>query len=483
MRWLLVVCLALLPLGTPVPAMAQGAGAQPGDSQPVGRRVALVVGIGAYERQSRLLSTPNDARSMGATLQALGFELVGGGPLVDPDKQGFEQAIRAFGDAARGAEAALFYFSGHGTQVDGRNWMVPPRGNARTPQDLPFEFVDVGLVLNVLQGAAPRLGFVILDACRSNPFRPGTTRDSRQGLAPMQAPPGMVIAYAAEPDQNSLDGGNAALNSPYTAQLLRAIRTPGLDLFRVFNTAALRTREQTRRFQSPWVSFSPIEADFYFMPRGLDPARLPPLPPLSPNQPGAAPETGPGTPPGSGAPDSPAAPVRDPSFLLVNRTGRPIAELRASLSTNDNWGAERLGGTPLAAGARTPVQLPRGSCEVDLQARFAGAPQIEAMRVDTCRFATMVLWENGRLLPANPDLAVVNGTARRLRDLRVSLSSDRNWGANRIADGAPLSPGGKVEVRLPHGVTCDVDLRAEFDSGAPVERRVDACAITELRLQ
>ncbi len=245
------------------------------------RRVALVVGNGAYRFVPALANSGNDARLIARTLQDVGFTLVGGAPLLDADKTHFDAALQAFGRQVAGANVAVFYYAGHGLQVQGTNWLVPVSANPTRPQDLDFQMVDAGLVLRQLQGAGTQLNVMILDACRNNPFGGRGLRGGESGLAQMRAPEGTLIAYATEPGTVASDGFGP--NSPYTAALAEQIRRPGLDVLRMFNQVALAVKRATGGAQLPWLSSSPIEGDFAFTPAAATvPLRLPPAPAPAP---------------------------------------------------------------------------------------------------------------------------------------------------------------------------------------------------------
>jgi len=235
------------------PARAQAAG---------GRRIALVIGNSGYRHVDRLTNPANDARLIARTLQGAGFTLVGDGPQLDLDKPRFDHAVQAFGSALQGAEVALFYYSGHGMQVNGVNWLVPVDANPTAPRDLDFEMVDASLVLRQMENSGTKLNMLILDACRNNPFAVRGVRGTASGLAEMQAPEGTVISYATQPGNVAGDGNGA--DSPYTSALAAAIRQPGLDVFHVFNQVGLSVKQLTGGVQQPWLASSPISGNFYF---------------------------------------------------------------------------------------------------------------------------------------------------------------------------------------------------------------------------
>ena len=134
------------------------------------RRIALVVGNFGYRHVPRLANPGNDATLIATTVHQLGFTLVGGGAQENIDKAHFDRLVQDFGRAIQGADVALFYYAGHGMQVDGTNWLVPTDANPTRPQDLEFQMVNADLVLKQMDGAGTRLNLVILDACRNNPF-------------------------------------------------------------------------------------------------------------------------------------------------------------------------------------------------------------------------------------------------------------------------------------------------------------------------
>ena len=237
-------------------------------------RVALVVGNSAYQHTEALTNPSNDAADMAAELRGLGFEVIEGRNLT---MDGFYEHLGEFSEAlhrAKQAEAALFFYAGHGMQDDkAENYLVPVdvalKGKWSIRKMVPLD--DVMEVMEEFSG----LKLVFLDACRDNPL--GGTRSvgggGRRGLAPARirdggAPggsSGTVIVYATEPNDTADDGEGR--NSPFTGALLAHIGTPGLEvdamLDRVTGTVKERTRP-TGKVQVPWVSKSK-SGPFYFV--------------------------------------------------------------------------------------------------------------------------------------------------------------------------------------------------------------------------
>src|SRR5262249_11101037 len=149
--------------------------------------------------------------------------------------RGMETKIRTFSDKLDSAKVALFFYAGHGMQVAGKNYLIPIDARLEKPGDLPFDTIDVHLVLQQME-AAQRVNLIFLDACRDNPLarsfasRLGVTRSTSvgSGLASIQSAVGTMIAFATQPDAVALDGEGR--NSPFTTALLKHIHTPGIDI-------------------------------------------------------------------------------------------------------------------------------------------------------------------------------------------------------------------------------------------------------------
>lgn len=236
-------------------------------------RVALVVGAGAYRHAPPLPNATNDAADLAALLRELGFRV---DLVLDPDRAALEAAVERFGTAARGAEAALFFYAGHAIEVQGRNWIIPVSAELRTPQQLRFQALELEAVTDLIQQAA-RFSLIILDACRDNPFRqrwPAASRSAAgQGLARVSPAIGTLVVFSTAPGSVAEDGRGR--NSPFTAALLRHLPTPGLEVRPLFAEVRRSVREATGGAQVPWEESS-LEGSFYFRPVA---APAPPAPP------------------------------------------------------------------------------------------------------------------------------------------------------------------------------------------------------------
>jgi uncharacterized caspase-like protein len=230
------------------------------------KRIALVVGNSAYQNITPLDNPRNDATLMAETLSGLGFILIGGSAQLNLDKAALDTDVQNFGRQIQGADVALFYYAGHGVQVNGSNYLVPVGANPTREADVDFQMVDINLVLRQMQGSGTRLNLVILDACRNNPFGARGLRSADGGLAQMRAPEGTLISYATQPGSVARDGSDG--HSPYTKALATTIKQAGLDIFQTFNQVGLAVKRETGGSQQPWVSSSPIDGSFYFVAPG-----------------------------------------------------------------------------------------------------------------------------------------------------------------------------------------------------------------------
>ncbi len=196
-------------------------------SSPKGDRVALIIGNAAYK--SAPLNNPvNDAQLLARTLRGLGFEVT---ERTNATRPQMRQAIDEFGEKLRNGMIAIFYYSGHGMQVNGNNYMVPVDASIHTEQDVEDDGVNIGRLLGKMEDIKDGLNIVILDACRDNPYKRSFKSDT-QGLAFMNAPIGTIIAYATAPGKTAADGIGA--NSPYMESLSQTIVQPGLRIDDVF---------------------------------------------------------------------------------------------------------------------------------------------------------------------------------------------------------------------------------------------------------
>lgn len=267
-------------------------------------RVALVVGNSTYQHIPSLRNPSNDAGDLTAKLEGLGFTVFGG---ADLDRPALVQALIRFGRAAEKAEVALFFYAGHGLQVDGQNYLVPVDAMVEFESEIDLSLVPLSGVMQQLERGS-RTNIVFLDACRDNPFEKQLAQTSNRsamslskGLGRIQSGTGTFIAFATQPDAVAADG--TGRNSPFTAALLNHIGTPGQSISDMMIEVRNDVLAETDGRQVPWDSSS-LRGRFAFVPADA-----------------LAPEPEPAQQPSS----SPAEPEDAPSIAMVTRAAkRPL---------------------------------------------------------------------------------------------------------------------------------------------------------------
>jgi hypothetical protein len=218
------------------------------------RRVALVIGNGAYSEAARLANPANDASAMAAVLQRLGFSTT---VAVDVDRSAIIAAIDAFSGSLDSADIAFLYYAGHGIQIAGQNFLLPIDVDVSSERTLRYSALDIAEIVAEMELRA-KVAIVVLDACRDNPFTAGIAENTptgrsvqpARGLAPMQlSGRGALVAYAAAAGAVASDGDG--LNSPYAAALMSEIEAPGVEVGLMFRRAAGRVFKATDGKQQP----------------------------------------------------------------------------------------------------------------------------------------------------------------------------------------------------------------------------------------
>jgi hypothetical protein len=219
------------------------------------KRVALVIGNGAYQKVSKLANPTRDAAAVAALFKTAGFDAVE--VKSDLGATAMRRALRDFSDVARDADVAVVYYAGHGIEVNGTNYLIPVDATLERDVDVEDEAVPLERLTQLLD-QAKRLRLVILDACRDNPFMQSMRRSSRsigRGLARVEVPTSdILVAFAAKPGFIAADGDGT--NSPYTTALLKHLATPGLDLRLALGRVRDEVLKSTNGKQEPYVSGS-----------------------------------------------------------------------------------------------------------------------------------------------------------------------------------------------------------------------------------
>jgi formylglycine-generating enzyme required for sulfatase activity len=227
-------------------------------------RFALLIGNQSY-KEKPLTNPHNDVDDLEKSLEAVGFRVR---TLKDQSLREMKLAILGFGDLLSQNENAvgLFYFSGHGMQYQGKNFLFPigAMSLVSMPEHLPFETVNVDYLLTTMEGAGNRLNLVFLDACRENPPTKGWYRSGKTelGLAPMQAPSGSLIAYATGANRTAEDGFGQR-NSPYARSLKQEILKPGIPIEEMLTNVRVTVKKETNDYQEP-AYYSMLDGKFCF---------------------------------------------------------------------------------------------------------------------------------------------------------------------------------------------------------------------------
>ena len=219
------------------------------------KRVAFVVGNGAYKNVAALPNPAVDAKSMAKLLRNVGFDVVEGSNLT---RDKMTEKLLDFGKKAEGADVALFFYAGHGIAVNGTNYLLPVDADLKSEMDVKLgAAINVDLTLEQTMSDA-KVKLVFLDACRDNPFaaKIRSAKATRSvsvasGLAEMKSGEGTLIAFATGPGQTALDG-EAGTNSPFTRALMANIASPGIEIQQAMTKVRAQVNEETSKNQLPW---------------------------------------------------------------------------------------------------------------------------------------------------------------------------------------------------------------------------------------
>ena len=283
-RWMMVLGIAAAAL---LPAGAQAE-----------RRVALVVGNSNYKHATVLRNPGNDASDVGGTLKQLGFDVL---LATNLDQQEFARTIEQFARMLDEADVGLFFYAGHGLQMNDKNYLVSTNAKLENEFLLSSETIELDAIVRLMESKTA-VNLVFLDACRNNPLaenlRRSLTATKRaaslgRGLARMEVSGrDTLIAFAAAPGQEASDGSER--NSPFTGSLLRHMPKPGLEVSVMLKEVAADVRRDTRSGQRP-QQLSDMTKTFYFakaepiVTARVEPAPAPaPVPPPVPVAPPVA---------------------------------------------------------------------------------------------------------------------------------------------------------------------------------------------------
>ena len=325
MRYLSVILSLICMLFTAVSAHAE-------------KRVAFVVGNGAYKNVAQLPNPPVDAKAMAGVLRNVGFDVVEGTNLT---RDKMTEKLLDFGKRAQGADVAVFFYAGHGIAISGTNYLLPIDADIKSEMDVKLgAAINIDLTLDQTMSDA-KVKLVFLDACRDNPFAAKIKSNSatrsvsvQTGLAEMKSGEGTLIAFATGPGQTALDGQEGT-NSPFTRALIAHITQPGIEIQQAMTEVRAQVNEETSKGQLPWGHTNLIGSVY------LNPAAAAPAP-------SAAAPAASGSTPAAVASSSPGTDVELEFWRSVKESNKP-EELNAYLSSYPNGQFKSLALARIAA--------------------------------------------------------------------------------------------------------------------------------------
>ncbi len=223
------------------------------------RLTALVIGNAAYEHAGELKNPTNDAEDIAAKLAACGFTV---SKAINCSILEMDQALKRYKKTLADNDVGLFFFAGHGMQIEGENYLAAVNTDTAGEDEAKYSSLPLNRVIEVMEKAGTSTNIIILDACRDNPFERAWRRSAAtRGLAPVYAPKGTLIAFAASPGQVASDGKGR--NGAYTAALLQHIETPDCSIENMFKRVRNTLSAATRTKQISWEHTS-LSGEFFF---------------------------------------------------------------------------------------------------------------------------------------------------------------------------------------------------------------------------
>ena len=243
------------------------------------KRLALVIGNDTYQSATPLHNARSDAEAVARTLKSVGFDVT---LRKDVTLKQLKEALRTFKAQISGGDEAVFYYSGHGVQFEGTNYLIPTDLSPQNQEQVADESVPLQRVLDDLHDQKARFALAIVDACRDNPFKSTGRAIGGRGLAPVTAATGEMVLYSAGAGQEALDRLGPSDSSPngvFTRVLIREIAKPGVPADQVLRSVrdqVVRLAKGVNHEQVPALYDQSI-GEFYFVPKGSA-APVPPRP-------------------------------------------------------------------------------------------------------------------------------------------------------------------------------------------------------------
>lgn len=237
------------------------------------RRVALVIGNDQYKHVTPLNKAVNDGVAMSAELKRAGFSVIF---IKDGNRREMNDAINSFRDKTANGGIGVFFFAGHGVQVDGTNYLLPVDVDANRVEDLDTEAINVPYMMEKIGKSKARFTLMVLDACRNNPFpkKAGRSIGSSRGMAMQDAPKGLMVLYSAGANQEALDSLSPEDKDPnglFTREFIKQMRNTDLrvdEMLRKVRQSVAQKAEAIRHEQNPAL-YEQTTGDFFLYPASM----------------------------------------------------------------------------------------------------------------------------------------------------------------------------------------------------------------------
>ena len=216
-------------------------------------RVALVIGNNAYQHAPVLANAVNDARAVAAKLKESQFSVL---LVEDATAEKLHESLEKFQEMARGCSVGLIYYSGHGMEDEGKNYLLPVDATIERKAQIPLQTLSLAQILEAMKNAQIPAKIVLLDSCRNMPLSRSwrTTRSLGGGMAelkPSDMPEATLVYYATAPGQEALDAGSEGKHSPFTQGILATMSKPGIHALEAMMQVEDSVQEQTQGKQRP----------------------------------------------------------------------------------------------------------------------------------------------------------------------------------------------------------------------------------------